>query len=570
MFHRITAITGSLLGSSSSSDTAASASTPRATPTPQHEINEPLLGRRAGRPAGGDRPRPGRSSAGALGALGEGAAGSPHQALADARGAVRSDDPNKLQDLLREHPHLLTTPFGEKAETLLTEAAGAGKNKAVQAILMQARLAGEGSSFSAIVNHRTADGRTALTLAVEHDKLDVAKALVKHDEVARANPDVAMEIRQNHLDAAKLLVKHGPGSTRIASTSAALSDASAAAYLGDANKLQALLRQNPELLTMQFGRRKETLLTEAARAGENNSVQAILTHALLNRPSEFADIINHRNTHGDTALAQAIQHDRLDVAISLLKYEQTDVTLANQYGEAPLHHAAKAENPEFAVRLLDHKKIRADQTDKEGNTPLHLAVYWGRSETAVAIAGHPTAAPDHVNESGHRALAMAIDSKDLLVVDTLLKHPQVNPDRTDSKGRTLLWQSLAHWRNNLSLGGPETPLPRWSHILGMLAASPRVKSNRRSPEGETPLTFLSKLSCPWDIAVPVEFNLWRNRTVQTMLEASRRGQGQLDPEATNAAGKTPYQVALAMNNTSLAEVFLADAHARRNPAPSSR
>ena len=532
MFHRPTSF-ASLQRTSASADATSPAPASRQTPAPSNAFLAPLLDRRT------------------------------DQLGTDARTAVRGDNANKLQQLLREQPGLLTQPFGDKSETLLTEAARTGKHNAVQAILMQARIAGDGSSFSDVVNHRTVDGRTALTLAVEHGRLDVAKTLVSHDEVARANPEVAMEIKQNHPDAAKLLVKHGPGSTRIASTSAALSDASAAAYLGDANKLQALLRQNPELLTMQFGRRRETLLTEAARAGENSSVQAILMHALLHRPAGFADIVNHRNNHGDTALAQAIQHASLDVATSLLKYEQTSVTLANQHGEAPLHHAASAENPQFAVRLLRHERIRADQTDGDGNTPLHRAIRSDRSETAVAIARHATAAPDHVNDSGQSALAMAIDARDLLVIDTLLKHPLVNPDRTNGQGQTLLWQTLANWQNNMLLGGPETPLPRWSHILGRLAASPRVDSNRRSPEGETPLTFLSKLACPWDIGAHVEFNQWRNRTVQAMLEGSRRDRGRLDPEATNAAGKTPYQVALAANNTSLAQVFEADAQARR-------
>lgn len=539
MFSRITS-SADPRRAHTSADATSSTPASRQTPAPSNEFLAPLLSRRT------------------------------DQLGVDARTAVRGDNANKLQELLRERPGLLTQPFGDKSETLLIEAARTGKHNAVQAILMQARLAGDGSLFSSIVNHRTADGSTALTLAVEHDKLDVAKTLVTHAEVARANPEVAMEIRQNHPDAAKLLVKHGPGSTRIASTSAALSDASAAAYLGDANKLQALLRQNPELLTMQFGRRKETLLTEAARAGENSSVQAILMHALLHRASGFADIVNHRNSHGDTALALAVQHGALDVATSLLKYEQTNVTRANRYGDAPLHHAAKSENPEFAVRLLRHEKIRANQADGDGNTPLHQAIYWGRSETAVRIANHDTATPDHINRRGQSALAMAIESKDLLVVDTLLNNLKVDPDRTDSQGRTVLWQSLANWRDGVRLGGPEMPLPAWSNILGMLAASPRVDSNRRNSEGETPLTFLSKLTCPWDISVPVEFNRWRDRTVQTMLEGSRQGLGRLDPEATNAAGLTPRQVALAAKNTTLVPVFDAEARARGVPGSSNR
>jgi ankyrin repeat protein len=542
MFSRINRLANAQRTPASAGATS-SATTSRQTPAPSDERLEPLLSRH------------------------------PEH---EARTAVRNNNANKLQELLRERPQLLTQQFGDKEDTLLTEATRTGKDKAAQAILMQARLVGDSSSFSAFVNHRNADDRNALALAVEHNKPDLIQMLLKHGEVASDDPDLAMAIRQGHLDVAKSLVKNQPGSTRTTSTSEALSDASAAARRGDANKLQALLRQNPELLTEQFGQKNETLLTEAARAGKTGSVQAILiqaqiTQAQLVQPSRFAvDIINHPNTDGNTALAQAIQCGHLDVATLLLTYKETDVTLDNERGQAPLHHAAKAENTEFAVRLLRHEGIRADRTDYDGNTPLHLAIDWRRSETAVKIAGHETAVPDKVNESSQNALSMAISSQDLLVIDTLLAHRDVEPDCTDVRGRTFLWQLLDGWQGKFSLGESGAPPPRWwCQILGKLAASPKVDSNRRhGPAGETPLTFLCKLSHPWNIS-PEPFNKWRNGAVQAMLEGSRHS-GRLDPAATNEEGMTPYQVARQRKNESLAELFRAEARARGNPAPLER
>lgn len=477
--------------------------------------------------------------------------------LADARSLVRQDNSNKLQELLREQPGLLTTPF-ENSETLLTEAAGAGKHKAVQAILTQAVLARD-IAIEDVVNYR---GGFALTQAIQHGHKDVAKALLKHDAVASRNPELADAVSRGRLDVAQSLVKLGPQNARLANTDPSLSEAHRAAVWGDANKLQALLRQNPELLNKRFGNR-DTLLTAAAGAGEYVSVQAILTHALLSGAESFATILNHRNADDETALMLAIRAGALDVASALLKHDPIiEVKQRNWGGQAPLHLAATQDNPAFAVALLNLASIDANPRDGEGNTPLHVAVAQGFSETAIALARHGKTAPDEVNLAGKSPLALAIDAKNLLVFDALMNLPGVNPDRRNESRQTLLWQQLLHWRNNLLLGGSDTAVQPWSYILGKLAASPGVDSNHRGWDGETPLTYLCKLSCPWDIGAHVEFNAWRNNAVKAMLEGSRQGAGRLDPRAENAEGKTPYQLALAAGNTGLLAILDADAHAR--------
>lgn len=478
--------------------------------------------------------------------------------LADARKLVRQDNSNKLQELLREQPRLLTTPF-ESSQTLLTEAAGAGKHKAVQAILMQAMLASD-IAIEDVVNYRSG---SALAQAIQHGHKDVAKALLKHDAVASSNPELADAVSRGRLDVAQSLVKLGPQNARLANTDPSLSEAHRAAVWGDANKLQALLRQNPELLNKRLGNH-DTLLTAAASAGEYVSVQAILAHALLSGPESFATILNHRNADDETALMLAIRAGALDVASALLKHNSIiEVNRPNWCGQAPLHLAAAQDSPAFAVALLNLVSIDPNPRYDEGNTPLHVAVAQGRSETAIRLAGHAKTAPDEVNLAGKSPLALAIDAKNLLVFDALMNRPGVNPDRRNESRQTLLWEQLLHWRNNLSLGGADTAVQPWSYILGKLAASPGVDSNHRGWEGETPLTYLCKLSCPWDIGAHVEFNVWRNNAVKAMLEGSRQGAGQLDPGAENAEGKTPYQLALAAGNTGLLAILDADAHARR-------
>ncbi|HET7862902.1 MAG TPA: ankyrin repeat domain-containing protein, partial [Burkholderiaceae bacterium] len=353
-----------------------------------------------------------------------------------------------------------------------------------------------------------------------------------------------------------------PQNARLASTDRSLVDARSAALWGDATKLQALLGQNPELLTMRFGNNHDTLLTTAADAGECGSVQAVLTHALLNQSADFAAILNHRNADQETALMLAIRAGAIDVAAALMKHGSIEVNRPNRSGQTPLHLAAAQAAPGFAAGLLNLVSIDPNPRDGEGNTPLHVAVEQGRSEIAILLVSHPKTAPDEVNHAGQSPLSLAIDAKNLPVFDALMRRQGVDPDRSNESHQTLLWQQVLDWNNNLSLGGSVPAVQPWSYILGRLAASPGVNSNQRGWEGETPLTYLCKLSCPWHIGAHAEFNAWRNNAVKAMLEGSRLGAGRLDPGAANAEGKTPYQLALATGNTGLLAVLDADAYAR--------
>lgn len=502
----------------------------------------------------------------------------PVSALADARNAVRLDNSNKLQALLREQPKLLTMSF-EKQETLLTEAAGAGKHKAVEAVLAQAFQASP-AAVERVVNHRNADGGTALTQAILQGHVDVARSLMKHEAVAEGNPALADAISRGRLDVAKLLVALGPQNAKLASTDDSVSEAHSAAANGDAYKLQALLRQNPELLVKRFGN-NETVLTAAAGGGDVSTVHAILAQAWISQHASFKDIINHRDGDGNTALAKAAQYGELPVMAALLTYDETDVNLANKHGETPLHHAAMARTPECAELLLSHRSIHPSLPDEEGNTPLHLAIMWQRSATAVKIAAHPEGLPDAPNRNHRTPLATAVDKMDLMVIDALLENDRVDPNRgsgPDGRGLPPLWQALTQWEEDMPPDSPGDPPSTWQDMLVKLVASPRVDAFTSVTHGdiqETPLTFLCKLPRPWD-TLESELLTWQVQTIKALLDSrpATGGRQRLDPDARNSAGQTAYQVAQALGRQSLAEALMlwtqADADAGgRTPEPTS-
>jgi ankyrin repeat protein len=472
--------------------------------------------------------------------------------LARARKAVRDDNLKELQELLRQRPALLTVPF-ENRDTLLTEAAGTGKRVAVAVILAQANDARQ-VPFEDVVNHCNAEGRSALAQAILNGHAVLANSLAENKAVAKGNPEVADALRRGQLDVAKSLVAGGPSGT-----DKALSEAHSAAVGGDTNRLQALLRQHPELLTQRLENDK-TLLIAAAGAGKVDSVQAILMQASISRPAEFKDIVNQRDTYGDTALAQAVRRGKLQVATSLLAYPETDVNLANHMGETPLHHVAIAKTPEFAKPLLGHASILVSPPDRNGNTPLHRAIEYRNTEVALMIAAHSEGLPDQPNHRQRTPLATAVRYKDLKVIDALLSNEKVDPNRPDKSGLPPLWQALTDWKSDLERGRPGEELSNWQRMLGKLVASPKVNATTpitRGDASETPLTYLCKQSRPGGIK-PSDFMAWRVKTVETLLNSSQHDNRShsLDPGATNSAGRTAYQSAQEWPDPALAQVLM--------------
>lgn len=338
----------------------------------------------------------------------------------------------------------------------------------------------------------------------------------------------------------------------------------AAARRADANELQDLLRKNPGLLTATFGDDEASLLTDAARHGKLASVQALLIHASLAGPPRLAEVVNHRDAHGNTALAQAIERGHPEVAAALLRYEETNVNRANRLSQTPLHLAAMQKDSQFAEALLRQSSIEPGLPDQNGKLPLHVAIESNNSAVAVMIAGHPKALPDQPDLEGRTPLEAAIRRCLPEVADALLKDERIDLDRPGPYNEPPLWQLFRHRQSTMSTaavyGGASES---WTRMLCKFVASPRIDANAQGPDGETVLTTLcrlrrrpprpliSRIADPVEMGMDLAFSQWQIKTVQAVLDCS----GNVHLGARNRRNQAPHDVAVQRGHSSLARVL---------------
>jgi HEAT repeat protein len=147
-----------------------------------------------------------------------------------------------------------------------------------------------------------------------------------------------------------------------------------AAKSGDLEKVKALLKDNPDLVSSKdsYG---YTPLYYAARYGHKDVAQLLLAN--------HAEV-NAKDNYGLTPLHWAMDHK--DIA-ELLLAKGADVNSKTIDGRTPLHIAAQ-HGSKNVVELLLAKHADVNANDDNGKTPLDAAVYMGYMDVAELLRQH--------------------------------------------------------------------------------------------------------------------------------------------------------------------------------------
>jgi ankyrin repeat protein len=119
---------------------------------------------------------------------------------------------------------------------------------------------------------------------------------------------------------------------------------------------------------------------DAVKVGQSAKVEALL--------KENPELLSSKDisSDGDTPLHLAARYGRRDMA-ELLPTHGADVNAKGYNGETPFHWAAQAGNNDAVELLLTHG-ANVNAKDDDGDTPLSLAIENGRKDVAELLLRH--------------------------------------------------------------------------------------------------------------------------------------------------------------------------------------
>lgn len=198
-----------------------------------------------------------------------------------------------------------------------------------------------------------------------------------------------------------------------------------AASLGNLHKVQALLKENPELVS-SGDRENRTPLHIAAEMGYGNVAELLLANN--------ADV-NAGDDDGNTPLHLAAGQGRVDV-MGLLLENKADIDAGNRRGNTPLHRAIWNRQNAAVAFLLDKGAGVDSNVDRLGFTPLHWAAFYNRKEIAELLLSKGA----HINardKEGWTPLHWAAERGEKIVAELLLARGAVGDSTNIPSGTTL-------------------------------------------------------------------------------------------------------------------------------------
>ena len=319
--------------------------------------------------------------------------------------AARSDDIQRLAQLLEAHPTLHLTACDEDGNTALHEAVRCG------ALLAAGCLLDAGAEANAL----NAREDTPVHIAASNGDLAMTKLLVGHQAKVFYFNDCGREDSYLGSGYSPLMLAANKGhaavfnflyETEVAQLGYITGHGrilECAAYGGNEAIIARILEREPKVLQSMWG--KGALGVAVAHSNVPAVVQLLAGGAEVNAIPYYGDV---------TPLLSAAYCGAFVAGIHLLRHG-ADVTACDREGCGVLHLAACQEykGQRALLELAIERGAEVNKRDHYGNTPLHKAAY-ARSLTgakALLQAGADTRARD---EQGRTPLALALEQQQTL------------------------------------------------------------------------------------------------------------------------------------------------------------
>ncbi|XP_042501729.1 ankyrin repeat-containing protein At5g02620-like [Macadamia integrifolia] len=188
------------------------------------------------------------------------------------------------------------------------------------------------------------------------------------------------------------------------------------------------------------GKREDTPLHSAARAGNLPVVMEILTQAT---EEELKELLLKQNQSGETAFYVAAEYGYVDVVEDMVKYyDIVSASIKAKNGYDAFHIAAKQGDLEVVKVLLEALPELSMTVDLSNTTALHSAAAQGHIEVVNILLERGSNLATIAKSNGKTALHSAARNGHLEVVKALLSKEPGIAGRNDKKGQTALHMAV--------------------------------------------------------------------------------------------------------------------------------
>lgn len=355
----------------------------------------------------------------------------------------------------------------------------------------------------AVVNARNANGQTPLFSAAKSDDVAIIQALISKGADINARDNLGSNplhtaVRWNALRSASKLIDLGidPDRPNIAGKTP-LAEAAI-----EANYPMASLLLSKGASPNIYDSQGRTALVDAIKGGQ----PAMVTLLLNNGANPQIQDMN-----GRTPFHEAVETENLEI-IQILSKKSNPLS-RDKEGKTPLSISFKKKTAIMNAVLGNDVNI----TDSDGNTPIHIAVSaksGAKILTTLIKKGYPF---DTRNSSGYTPLALAVINNETDAANTLLENGALPFAEINNRGDTVL--TLAFKEKN-------------TEMLGYII---KYSADKSDIKGNTILHYAARYADVETVKRLLKFNLNKN--------------------AVNLAGETPYQTAINWKHPQIAELL---------------